>query len=93
LHELIAVAYGVKQLYAKKVWDVYNSLIKRFGNEFNILLKAEESELKEIVNSKLTELIIKNREDKLKIKAGYDGLYGTIISDDKEIEQKTLSGF
>ncbi len=93
LHELIAVAYGVKQLYAKKVWDVYNSLIKRFGNEFDVLLKAEEKELKDVINDKLVELIKKNREDKLRIKAGYDGLYGTIILEDKEVEQKTLSGF
>jgi len=93
LHELIAVAYGIKQLYSKKVWGVYNSLVSKFGNEFNLLLKAEEKDLKDVINNKLIDLIIKNREDKLKIKAGYDGLYGEITLEDNGAEQKTLSRF
>ncbi len=36
LHELISLFIG-NNMQSKKVWEVYNSLIGNFGNEFNIL--------------------------------------------------------
>ena len=93
LTELILKAYGVKQLSSKKAWIVYNILIKKFGNEFNVLLKAKENELKEIINEKLVEFILANREDRLKIRPGYDGVYGEINDKSKEIIQRNLDEF
>src|SRR3989344_9421886 len=81
LQELIAVVYDIKQLTSKKVWEIYNKLIENFGNEFNILLNVSEDELKKVVHEKLAKVIMLNREGKLEIKPGYDGVYGEIILD------------
>lgn len=95
LHELISSVYDIKQLGSKKVWEVYNLLIKSFNNEFNILLNVNNGDLKKVVHEKLANVIITNREGKLNIKPGYDGVYGEIILDNKEkiVSQKSLGDF
>jgi uncharacterized protein (TIGR00375 family) len=86
LHELIALQIKAN-MQTKKVWEIYNPLIEKFGNEFNILLNVSHEELeKEKVNEKLIELILKNREGKIKVIPGYDGEYGVAQLD----EQKKL---
>ena len=76
LHELISLLTG-NAMQTKKVWDIYNSLINKFENEFNILLNVSKSELiKENIDDKLIDLILRNREGKIKVKPGYDGVYG-----------------
>jgi len=93
LHEIISLAYGFN-MQSGKVWNVYNSLIKSFGNEFNILLDvSKENLIKANVDTptgtsdKLIDLILKNREQKIKVKPGYDGVYGQALLGEK---QKTL---
>ncbi|MAG52980.1 MAG: DNA helicase UvrD [Nanoarchaeota archaeon] len=95
LHELIAVVYDVKQLNGKKIGEIYDLLINKFENEFNILLNVSEEELKTVINEKLVRLILLNREGKLKIEPGADGVYGRIILDNNEKikVQKSLSEF
>ena len=46
LTELIASLYDIKQLSSKKVWEIYNTLIKNFNNEYNILLNVSFEDLK-----------------------------------------------
>ena len=76
LHELISLNVGVS-MNSKRVWGIYNSMIEKFDNEFNILLKVPREELiKEGVDAKLVGLIIKNRSGNIKIKPGFDGVYG-----------------
>jgi len=45
LHELIKLHTKTTQLTSKKNWNIYNKLIDKFGNEFNILLNASEEDL------------------------------------------------
>jgi PHP family Zn ribbon phosphoesterase len=71
-------------LTSKKVWTIYNNLIKNFDNEFNILLNINEENLKKVADEKLVKIIIKNREDKLKIIPGYDGQYGKVVLQDSK---------
>jgi len=80
LHELIASHYNTRSLTSKKIWEIYNKLINYFKSEFNILLNVEKEELRKIIDDKLVSLIIKNREQTLKVKPGYDGTYGEIIN-------------
>jgi uncharacterized protein (TIGR00375 family) len=87
LHELIALCFDVK-MESKKTWEIYNPLIERFGSEFKVLLDIKKEELvREKANEKLIELILLNREGKLKVKAGFDGEYGKVLMPEK---QKTL---
>ena len=97
LSEIIA-SLMKKTLYTKTVFNEFNKLISAFSSEFNILLEAPEKALKEIVHEKLAEAIIKNREGKIEIKPGYDGVYGEPIFDEhikdtKPVSQKTLSEY
>jgi len=85
LHELIANFYNLS-LESKKVNQIALKLIERFGSEFNVLLETPFNDLKKIVKEKLAEIIIKNREGKIKVDPGYDGVYGKPIL----IDQKTL---
>ena len=95
LSELISAVYNYKQLYGKNVWLIYNKLIDKFGNEFNVLLNANEKDLLEVVDKKLVDVILLNREGKLRIKPGFDGVYGQIILNEKDTisRQKSLSEF
>jgi uncharacterized protein (TIGR00375 family) len=88
LHEIIALSFG-GSLQGKKTWDIYNRLIEKFGNEFEILLSKNEKELTEVIDNKLAQLILLNREGKIKVKPGYDGLYGVALLDkDTQIDEK-----
>ena len=59
------------------------------------MLNVSEKDLLELSDKKLVNLILLNREGKLKIKPGYDGVYGQIIlNEDQEIKrQKSLNEF
>ena len=61
---------------SKKVWGEYYKLVKAFGSEFNVMLDAPLEELKKLTDEKIAHAIIDNREGKVKIKPGYDGVYG-----------------
>ena len=95
LQEVIASVLDAKQLNSKKVLEIYNKLIKEFKNEFNILLNTSYDDLIKIVHEKIAKVIIKNREGRLNIKPGFDGVYGQIILDKEEKikEQKSLGEF
>ena len=79
LHEIISLALG-KGMNTKTCWEVYNKLIDKFKTEFNILLNASEEELFGVLRDKLlVDLIIKNRNGEIKVKPGYDGVYGEAL--------------
>ena len=83
LSEVIAGTIGEKT-ESKKVWEEYYKLTNAFGNEFEVLLNAEEKELKKITSEKITNNLIRNRFQKIPFKPGYDGVYGIPMFDDKE---------
>ena len=86
LHELISI-FTENGIASKKNWEIYNKLIENFGNELDILLKVEKQKLLDVdVNEKLADLIIRNRKATIKVKPGYDGVYGQALLE----EQKTL---
>lgn len=95
LSEIIGLAYNVSQLWGKKVFITYHKLIEEFGNEFNVLLNSENEKIKKLVGDKLANLIIKNREGRIKVEPGYDGVYGKPISEGVIVKkgQKTLGDF
>ncbi len=91
LHEIISLAVDVG-IQSKTVWNIYDKLIDDFNNEFNILLSvSKEKLLSKIDNKKLVKLIIKNRKGDIKVKPGYDGVYGkALLNGIKDENQSTL---
>ena len=87
LSEIIA---GVvkSSAFSQKTWAKYNALIERFGTEFNVLLEAEEKELKSVADEKLAEAILENREGKIKVRPGYDGEYGKPVIGNEDAMDK-----
>jgi len=84
LHELIALHLG-STLSSKKTWDLYNSLIENFDNELNILLNITKEEmLNKKIDENLIDLILRNREGKIRVKPGFDGEYGKVLLGEKQ---------
>jgi uncharacterized protein (TIGR00375 family) len=66
---------------SKKIMEAYNQLVSAFGNEFNVLLKAPYPDLLKLVKEKAALAIMRNRDGRLKIQPGYDGVYGKPVFD------------
>jgi uncharacterized protein (TIGR00375 family) len=77
LEEIIAEALGMLP-GAKKVDAEYQLLIKKFGNEFNILLEASQLELQAATLPEIAEGISRVRDGKVIIDPGYDGVFGKV---------------
>jgi PHP family Zn ribbon phosphoesterase len=89
LDEIIAEVKGVNK-GAVAVERDYRSCLAKFGTEFNILLNSSREELQQGLPPKIAEGVLRVREGKVSIKAGYDGEYGiiSIFAD----EEKTTEG-
>jgi uncharacterized protein (TIGR00375 family) len=95
LSEVIATAYST-QPFSKKVWAESMKIINEFGSELKVLLEVPEENLKIVANEKIVDLIMKNREGKLKVQPGYDGVYGKLVLNETEYikqPQKRLDSF
>lgn len=87
LSEILAWVFGFENPSNRRIWEIYNVLVERFGNEYKVLLEAKFEELIKIVDVKAANLIVKVREDQVKVKPGYDGIYGRLVLDEEEVEK------
>jgi uncharacterized protein (TIGR00375 family) len=96
LDEIIAEARGVAKTSVAVERD-YHACVAKFGREFDILLKASKDELTKNLPPRIAEGVLKIREGKVNIQAGFDGEYGKIAlfgDKDKPAEpEKQLSLF
>jgi PHP family Zn ribbon phosphoesterase len=51
------------------------------------LLNAGEEKLKLLVGEKISKVIMDNREGKLKVQPGYDGVYGKLVLNEISVKQ------
>jgi len=82
LDEIIADAKGVAKTSVTVERDYHNCLAK-FGTEFEILMRAPRQDLMKGLPPKVAEGVLRVREGKVSIKAGFDGEYGVISIFDK----------
>jgi uncharacterized protein (TIGR00375 family) len=83
--EIIAEAKGVGKASVNVTRD-YHSYLAKFGTEFEVLLRASKEDLLKNLPKKVAEGVLRVRQGKVDIKAGFDGEYGTIsiFSDNEE---------
>ncbi|MDD5004969.1 MAG: endonuclease Q family protein [Candidatus Omnitrophica bacterium] len=77
LDEIIAEAKGVGKS-SLGVEREYRSVISKFGNEFEILLNAEEKDLRANLSERIAEGVLRVKQGKVDIRPGFDGEYGKI---------------
>ena len=87
LQELLSALLG-NAVNSKKVWHEYYKLLGKFGGEFNVLLNVNKEELKKVVSEKIIEAILSNREGRIKVKGGYDGVYGVPLIEKIEVKEE-----
>ena len=96
LDEIIAEAKGMGKA-SQAVEKEHRSAIAKFGTEFEILLRASREDLLKGIPPRIVEGIMRVRQGKVKINAGYDGEYGIVSifgDEEKSAEgEKQLSLF
>lgn len=96
LNEIIAEAKGVAK-NSQAVERDYQSIIAKFGNEFEILLKVPKENLLKSLPAGVAEGVLRVRQGKVNIQAGFDGEYGKISifseEDKKDRDEKQLKLF
>jgi uncharacterized protein (TIGR00375 family) len=102
LSEIIATVLGVDSPSTQHVWSIYNSLVARFGDEYNVLIDASREALTAVADEKIADAIIRVREGKVRVIPGYDGVYGQLIiyegqtvqkADAQRVQQLNLTDF
>jgi uncharacterized protein (TIGR00375 family) len=97
LTEIIAAIVKVRYPGTQKVWNIYNPLIKRFGDEYTVLIDASLEEMCQIVDNRIAQAVIKVREGRAKVIPGYDGVYGQLRLEERKekgrLKQKNIADF
>ncbi len=88
LAELISAVKG-NSVASKSVFAEYYNIVKG-TNEFEILLEKPFEELVKITNEKIADVIVKNREGKLRVIPGYDGVYGQLVIEGQSGKEKEI---
>ncbi|MCK5547415.1 MAG: TIGR00375 family protein [Thermoplasmata archaeon] len=79
LAEIIRNALGLSTPFAKKVFEVWNGLIKRFGDEISVLVDAGMDDIKDNTSDEIAQVVKLFRENKIMVKPGGGGQYGRIV--------------
>jgi len=92
LSEIIATVLNVNSPSAHKVWNTYNLLIDKFGDEYTVLIDASKDALTKIVDEKIADTIVRVRTGSVKVIPGYDGVYGKLLLNSDNAPEKPFRG-
>ena len=87
LDEIIADVKGVGKS-SMAVEREYRGLLARFGSEFEILLNAAETDIRQNISQPLASAIINMRNEKVSVEPGFDGEYGKVSVTKEDITQQ-----
>jgi uncharacterized protein (TIGR00375 family) len=90
LSEIIKVILDVTYPGAQGVWNVYNKLVKAFGDEYTVVMDAPQGKMSEIVDRRIAEAIVRVREEKAEVVPGYDGVYGRLLIFGEKREERQV---
>lgn len=76
LYEVISHATGVNRLYARGVIEEQDKLIHAFENELTVLLEVDHDALLRVTKKVVADAILAQRENRVEVVPGYDGVYG-----------------
>ncbi|MGB9717429.1 MAG: endonuclease Q family protein [Thermoproteota archaeon] len=76
LSEIIGYAYSTSP-GSKKTWSIYYSLVRDFGSEYRLLIETPVEEIAKR-DKRLAQVVDLVRRDMVRIRPGYDGVYGEI---------------
>jgi uncharacterized protein (TIGR00375 family) len=102
LSEIIATVLGVDSPAIQKVWNIYNPLIEKFGDEYAVLIDVAKDALSTVVEEKFADAIVRVREGQVSVVPGYDGVYGKLVLSEGEsavrqiptrVQQRNLTDF
>jgi len=96
LDEIIAEAKGMGKA-SQAVEKEYRMAVAKFGTEFEILLRATKEDLNKGLPPRIADAVMRVRQGKVHINAGFDGEYGVISifgeEDKPEKSEEQLSLF
>ena len=91
LSEIISTVLGSDSPAAQRVWNVYNALIEKFGNEYSVLMDASRQQLAPVAGEVIADTIIKVRDGNAVVVPGYDGVYGRLVVSNAGFKVKSRS--
>ena len=90
LSEIIVAVLGVGSPSTRKVWNIYNQLVEKFGNEYTVLIDTSKDKLSKVVDEKIAEAIVRVRKGQVRVIPGYDGVYGKLIISNENFTEKPI---
>jgi len=91
LSEIICAVLGVDSPAVQKVWAIYNQLIERFGNEYNVLMDVSGEALRAVVDERVADAIVRVRNGQVNVTPGYDGVYGQLVLPETDSNIKSVA--
>lgn len=88
LSEIIATVLEASTPSMQSVWDAYNRLVAKFGDEYSVLIDAPLEEISKVVDPKIAEGVVRVREGRIRVIPGYDGVYGQLVLFETEKKAK-----